>query len=132
MLLVVDYAAIVFERCDNEVTEYYQPVDLEVGGTVFVYGRRFLLLDCDAFTRKYYSDVLRKPQGNKLEVQLPQPGKPTLVIFVIMFCKIRVNNNFSISENTNLFGIGITGRFFVVLLRTTPEASQKRRCNISS
>lgn len=82
---LVDYAAIVFERCDNEVTEYYQPVDLEVGGTVFVYGRRFLLLDCDAFTRKYYREVLRKPQGNKLEVQLPQPGKPTPVIIVIMF-----------------------------------------------
>jgi len=36
-----------------------------------VFGRRFLLHDCDAFTRKYYSDVLGTPQPPA--IPLPSP-----------------------------------------------------------
>ncbi|GBP78278.1 EF-hand domain-containing family member C2 [Eumeta japonica] len=39
------------------VTEYYSPCDLIVGSTVSVYGRRFLICDCDAYTRHYFKSI---------------------------------------------------------------------------
>lgn len=56
---------------DAEVAEFYQPKDLFVGTTVYVFGRKFLLLDCDIFTRSYYEKVLKCPQPGKLEVKKP-------------------------------------------------------------
>lgn len=47
------------ELSDLEVSEYYSPKDFLVGGTIFVFGRKFLLLDCDRFTRNYYEKVLK-------------------------------------------------------------------------
>lgn len=67
-----DFPACFLETSSNEITEYYQPKDFKVGETIFVYGRRFLLLDCDAFTRKYFADVLKDKQGNKLEIKFPE------------------------------------------------------------
>lgn len=60
------------ETTEREVNEFYQPKDMRVGDTLFVYGRRFLLLDCDAFTRKYFADVLKQPQGNALSIKFPE------------------------------------------------------------
>ena len=59
------------ERSEKEVNEYYQPKDFRVGDTIFVYGRRFILLNCDDFTRKYFQDVLKEPQTNKLDIKFP-------------------------------------------------------------
>lgn len=67
----MNYPEIYMELSDNEVTEYYQPKDFRVGGTIFVFGRKFLLLDCDVFTRKYYDDVLKQPQTDKLKIKFP-------------------------------------------------------------
>lgn len=67
-----EFPTCFLETTDKEVTEYYQPKHFKVGDTIFVYGRRFLLLNCDAFTRKYFSDVLKQPQGPKLEIKFPQ------------------------------------------------------------
>lgn len=41
---------------------------LQVGETILLFGRRFLLHDCDAFTRKYYSDMLGTPQPDAIPV----------------------------------------------------------------
>ncbi|XP_014208021.1 EF-hand domain-containing protein 1-like [Copidosoma floridanum] len=69
------YPAAYLERTDEDVREYYAPIDLKVGGTAFVFGRRFLLLDCDRFTRKYYADVLRICQPDGIPVpQQPEEG----------------------------------------------------------
>lgn len=66
-----DFPAIAFNVSDAEVEEYYQPKDFMIGGTIFVFGRKFLLLDCDKFTRNYFDKVLRCLQPNRLEIQKP-------------------------------------------------------------
>lgn len=66
----------------NEVNEYYQPKHMRVGDTVFVYGRRLLLLDCDAFTRKYFEDVLHEPQKNGLGIEFPAVIIPKRVMSI--------------------------------------------------
>ncbi|XP_034183851.1 EF-hand domain-containing protein 1 [Osmia lignaria lignaria] len=68
------YPAVYLERGDPEVVEYYTPKDFIIGETVFIFSRRFLLHDCDPFTRKYYSDMLgiTQPKG------IPIPSKEVL------------------------------------------------------
>ncbi|XP_043285106.1 EF-hand domain-containing protein 1-like [Venturia canescens] len=57
-----NHPSVYLEIGDNEVVEYYTPKDFKIGETIFIYGRRFLLRDCDAFTRKYYAEMLCSPQ----------------------------------------------------------------------
>lgn len=71
----ITFPNVYFEVSGDEISEYYQPKDFRVGETIFVYGRKFLLLDCDKFTRKYYEEVLKNPQGMKREIRFPY--KPT-------------------------------------------------------
>lgn len=66
-----DFPGIVFNVSDAEVEEYYQPKDFMIGGTIFVFGRKFLLLDCDKFTRNYFDKVFRCLQPNRLEIVKP-------------------------------------------------------------
>lgn len=73
-----DFPAIIFNISDAEIEEFYQPRDLIIGQTIFVFGRKFLLLDCDKFTRKYYDQVLRCPQGERLEIK--KPSQPEIKI----------------------------------------------------
>lgn len=65
------------DMSDAEVAEYYSPADLRIGETLLIYGRKFLLLECDKFTREYYQKILKLPQPNKLEVRPNEPRKPT-------------------------------------------------------
>lgn len=50
---------------------------MQIGVTVFIFSRRFLLLDCDAFTRKYYSDMLGITQPESVPL-LEKEQRPTL------------------------------------------------------
>lgn len=67
-----DFASIVFEATESEYDEFYDLHDFIVGNTIFVFGRKFLLLDCDKFTREYYDKVLRCPQSSKLHIEKPE------------------------------------------------------------
>ncbi|XP_029679187.1 EF-hand domain-containing protein 1-like [Formica exsecta] len=70
------HPSIYMEYGDPEIIEYYTPRDFRVGETILLYGRCFLLHDCDAFTRKYYSDVLGVPQADAIPVPV-RDEKPT-------------------------------------------------------
>mmetsp|Transcript_83438 Transcript_83438/g.269912 ORF Transcript_83438/g.269912 Transcript_83438/m.269912 type:complete len:744 (+) Transcript_83438:109-2340(+) len=50
---------------------YLRPEDLQVGGTVQIYGRCFLITDCDDFTRSYYVQAGAEQPG-----PLPQEQDP--------------------------------------------------------
>ncbi|KAJ8734012.1 hypothetical protein PYW07_014563 [Mythimna separata] len=66
----VSFPSTVLETTEEEVTtEYYAPKDLMIGATVFVLGRRFLICDCDAFTRKYFRTMLNIEQPEPVKVQ---------------------------------------------------------------
>jgi EF-hand domain-containing protein 1 len=75
----VTYPSIALELTDAEVDEYYQPKDFKIGETIFVFGRKFLLLNCDTFTRAYFENVLKDVQGNRLEIRKPERKTPKRV-----------------------------------------------------
>lgn len=81
------------ELTDAEVTEFYQPKDLKVGNTVFVLGRRFLLYDCDQFTRNYFEKVLHIKQGPPIKVfDEPKPFAPKVIYCLKL--KLQRNHNY--------------------------------------
>lgn len=88
LLHTVNFPVCFLEISDNEITEYYQPKDLRIGNTIFIYGRKFLLLDCDKFTRQYFNDVLREPQDEKLSIKFAERKIPQRVTIIFQDLKL--------------------------------------------
>lgn len=65
---------------NNEQQEYVQPGEFLVGKEVNLLGHRFLIRDCDAKTRKYYEDILKMNQSERINVDKIRPSKMQEVI----------------------------------------------------
>jgi len=48
------FPSVVMELTGQEIKEYFTPREFELGKTVTIYNRRFLLYDCDNFTKAFY------------------------------------------------------------------------------
>lgn len=48
------FPSVVMELTGQEIKEYFTPRDFELGKTVTIYNRRFLICDCDNFSKAFY------------------------------------------------------------------------------
>ncbi|XP_020570546.1 EF-hand domain-containing protein 1 isoform X4 [Oryzias latipes] len=73
------FPTCVMEISHLDVDEYYSPKDFQLGQTVTLLARSFLLCDCDDFTKKYYKenhpDMEMKPLEVPEKVDTPQKEK---------------------------------------------------------
>ncbi|XP_072218234.1 EF-hand domain-containing protein 1 [Leuresthes tenuis] len=64
-----NFPSCVMEVSKEDVDEYYSPKDFQLGQTIKLLSRRFLLFDCDGFTKEYYQKNHPDLEMKPVEVQ---------------------------------------------------------------
>ncbi|CAG5136781.1 unnamed protein product, partial [Candidula unifasciata] len=63
------FPSIVLELSEQEMKDYITPKDFRVGKTVTIYGRPFLIYDCDNFTKGFYYNHFGITNFDPIEVK---------------------------------------------------------------
>ena len=70
---------VFLELTETEVGDYFKPSDLMIGKTVNIYGRNFLIYDCDMFTKTFYAKNFGVSHFEPVETQIGQNEFPKMV-----------------------------------------------------
>jgi hypothetical protein len=73
------FPAVVMELSDHEIKQYYTPKDFKIGSTVTIYGRRFLIYDCDNFTKAFFYQNFGITDFDTVEVKDKVKNLPKMV-----------------------------------------------------
>jgi EF-hand domain-containing protein 1 len=85
-----NFPTVALETTEMEIEEFYHPKDFIIGNKIIVFGRSFLLLDCDKFTRTYFEQVLRSPQpSNGIQIKKPEVSEIKIVSILLCFLTIQ-------------------------------------------
>ncbi|KAH9283174.1 EF-hand domain-containing protein 1 [Echinococcus granulosus] len=68
------FPIVCLEISSNEIKECYSPKDLRIGESIVIYGRPFLLYDCDSFTKAWYYQNFGLTDFKPISVGQKDPG----------------------------------------------------------
>lgn len=91
------FPGAVLELTDQEIKNYFTPKDFQIGKTLQIYGRRFLIYDCDNFTKGFYYNHFGITNFDPVEVKgvaktLPKMVNTfyVLIVNITLFFVIRI------------------------------------------
>lgn len=94
------FPSIVLELSEQELKDYITPKDFRIGKTVSIYGRPFLIYDCDNFTKGFYYNHFGVTNFDPIEVKGLTKQLPKMVcnIWHFICCKFTLFSVFSVSD----------------------------------
>jgi hypothetical protein len=70
------FPSCVLELSEHEVQDWFSPADFFIGKSLFINGRRFLIYNCDDFTKHFYQSVFNVTDFTPVEVSGPAAEVP--------------------------------------------------------
>ncbi|CAH8478054.1 unnamed protein product [Schistosoma guineensis] len=70
------FPSVSMEITENEVKEYFSPKDFHIGQSVNILGRKYLIYDCDNFTKAWYHNNFGLTEFTPLDIEIKQPELP--------------------------------------------------------
>ena len=116
------------ELTETEVGDYFKPSDLMIGKTVNIYGRNFLIYDCDMFTKTFYAKNFGVSSFEPVDIQATQSEYPKMVN---LSQGERQNHDENILGNSSIQWIWHIGRFSTKLSTSSTGTTEERLCEIN-